>query len=304
MFSVFEPSSKSGTRVSSSSTTFSSTAPKRLAGGKDLGLGFLRQLDALGVAAAFEIEDAVIAPAVLVVADQRAVRIGRQRGLAGAGQAEEDRGVALGSDIGRAVHRHHALGGQIIVQRGEDRLLHLAGIIRPADQDDLAGEIDRDDVLGAHAVTFGIGAEARHVDDGEFGHEIPERRGLGADQQRADEQRVPGEFGEDPGLDLEARIGAAIEILREQRHAFGMLEEVGVQRGELIRGDRLVAGPPHVLVGGGVANRELVLRAAAGELAGVRAQRAVGRQHRLARGERVLIKLRRTEIPVHRLEIF
>ena len=46
------------------------------AGGVDLGLGFLRQLDAFGVAAALEIEDAVGAPAVLVVADQGAFRIG------------------------------------------------------------------------------------------------------------------------------------------------------------------------------------------------------------------------------------
>ena len=114
---------------------------------------------------------------------------------------------------------------------------------------------------------------------------------------------MPGELGEDAGLDLEARIGAAIEILREQRHAFGMLEEVGIERGELVRRDRLVAGPPHVLVGGRIANRELVLGAAAGELTGVRAQRAVGRQHGFARREGILIKLRRTEIPVHRLEI-
>src|SRR2546425_355725 len=55
-----------------------------LTGGIDLRLGLARQLDALGVAAAFEIEDAVLAPAVLVVADQRALGIGRQRGLAGA----------------------------------------------------------------------------------------------------------------------------------------------------------------------------------------------------------------------------
>ncbi len=218
----------------------------------------------------------------LVVADQRALRVGRERGLAGAGEAEEDRAVAVGADIGRAMHRHHALFGQIVVQRGEDRLLHLAGIIRPADQDDLAGEIDRDNVLRTHAVTFGIGAEARQVDDGQLRHEARELRGFRADQKRADEQRMPGEFGEDAGLDPMRRIGAAIEILREQRHAFGMREEIGVQRCELFRGDRLVAGPPHVLVGGGVANREFVLGAAAGELAGIRAQRAIGRQHGFA----------------------
>ena len=90
-----------------------------LAGGIDLGLGFLRQLDALGVAAAFEIEDAVRAPAVLVVADQRALRVGRQRRLAGAGKAEEDRGVTVGADIRRAMHRHHVALGEVIVQRGE-----------------------------------------------------------------------------------------------------------------------------------------------------------------------------------------
>src|SRR5699024_11502762 len=51
------------------------------------------QVDALGVAAALEVEDAVGAPAVLVVADQLAAGVGGQGGLAGAGQAEEDGGL-------------------------------------------------------------------------------------------------------------------------------------------------------------------------------------------------------------------
>jgi len=55
----------------------------------NLRLGLLAELDGLGVAAALEVEDAVRAPAVLVVTDQDAIRIGRQRGLAGARQAEE-----------------------------------------------------------------------------------------------------------------------------------------------------------------------------------------------------------------------
>ena len=126
------------------------------------------------------------------------------------------------------------------------------------------------------------------------GTKLRELRGLGADQQRADEQRMPGQLGEDAGLDAVARIGAAMEILREQRHAFGMLEEIGIERVELLRGDRLVAGPPHVLVGGGVANGELVLRAAAGEFAGIRAERAIGREHGFARAQRILVELRRT----------
>src|ERR1700730_9724828 len=114
---------------------------------------------------------------------------------------------------------------------------------------------------------------------------------------------MPGEFGEDAGLDLEARIGAAIEVLREQRHAFGMLEEVGIEQFELFGRDRLVASPPHGLVGGGIPNREFVLGAAAGEVTGVGAQCAIGGQNRLVRRKRILIKLRRSQIPVHAFKI-
>ena len=62
--------------------------------GVNLRLGFGRQADHLGVAAVLEIENAVIAPAVLVVADQLARRVGGERSLAGAGEAEEQRHVA------------------------------------------------------------------------------------------------------------------------------------------------------------------------------------------------------------------
>ena len=197
----------------------------------DLRLGLVRQLDAFGVAAALEVEDAVRAPAVLVIADQRAVRIGRERGLAGAGQAEEQRTVAVRADIGRAMHRHDVFRRQIEIERGEHRLLHLAGIGTAADQYDLAGEIDRHHGVGAFApaMPLGIGLERRHVDDGELGDEFGEIVALGPDQQLADEQRMPGVFGEDAGLDPVFRIGAAVEILREQLLAFGVRLKIGQQ---------------------------------------------------------------------------
>ena len=64
---------------------------EHLGRGVDLGLGLGAQPDHLGVAAALEVEDAAVAPAVLVVADELAGGVGRERGLAGAGEAEEDR---------------------------------------------------------------------------------------------------------------------------------------------------------------------------------------------------------------------
>ncbi len=114
---------------------------------------------------------------------------------------------------------------------------------------------------------------------------------------------MPGQFGEHAGLDTQARIGAAIQILRKQGLAFGVFEEVRVQRLELFRRDRLVARPPHVLVGVRIANGEFVLGAAAGKLAGVRAQRAIGGKHGFAGPERMLIELWRAKIPIHTLEI-
>ena len=77
----------------------------------DLRLAGLREVDALGVAAALEVEDAVVAPAVFVVANQAALGVGRKGGFAGAGQAEEECAAAIRADVGRAVHREHALLG-------------------------------------------------------------------------------------------------------------------------------------------------------------------------------------------------
>ena len=46
----------------------------------------------------------------------------------------------------------HALQRQRVVEDGEDRLLDLAGVVRAADQHELAAEVDEDEDLGARAV--------------------------------------------------------------------------------------------------------------------------------------------------------
>ncbi len=74
------------------------------AGLVDLGLGVTRELDRLGVATTFEVEDAVVGPAVFVVADERALGVGGEGRLAGAGEPEEERDVSPRSDVGGAVH--------------------------------------------------------------------------------------------------------------------------------------------------------------------------------------------------------
>ncbi|MNC36276.1 hypothetical protein D3C75_847890 [compost metagenome] len=70
----------------------------------DLRFGLRRQFDGLGVAAAFEVEHAVMIPAVFVIADQLTFGIGGEGGFTGTGQAKEHRHVTLFADVGRTVH--------------------------------------------------------------------------------------------------------------------------------------------------------------------------------------------------------
>ena len=66
----------------------------------DLGLVFAREMDALGIASALEIEDTAVTPAVLVIADEAAARVGGESGFAGAGETEEERNVTVHAEVG------------------------------------------------------------------------------------------------------------------------------------------------------------------------------------------------------------
>ena len=93
---------------------------------------------------------------------------------------------------------------------------------------------------------------------------------------------MPGELGEDAGLDAVFRIGAAVEILGEELLALGVGEEILVQQVELRRRQLAVLVPPDRLLGVLVADDELVLGGAAGVDAGLGAQRAAFDDLRLA----------------------
>ena len=123
------------------------------------------EIDELGVAAILEVGDAAFGPDVLVVADQQSVGVGRQGGLAGAGETEQDGGVAVGADVGRAVHRQLALGGEHEVHQREHRLLVDAAVVGLAEhQRDPVLDVDDDGPLGEGAVALGVAVERRHVD--------------------------------------------------------------------------------------------------------------------------------------------
>src|SRR5207244_12368851 len=61
----------------------------------------------------------------LVIPDEGSLRVGGERRLPRARQAEEQRDIACPAEVGGAVHREHAALGQQVVEDGKHRLLHL-----------------------------------------------------------------------------------------------------------------------------------------------------------------------------------
>ena len=132
---------------------------------------------------------------------------------------------------------------------------------------------------------------------GEFG-------ALGADQERANEHRVPGELGIDPRLDAILVIGAAIEVLGVQRFAFGVGDEIVEQQLEFVGRQTAVLFPPHRLVGRIVDDDELVLGTAAGVHAGFGTERPAMDDVAFAIGDGVFDQDRVGRIPMNRGKVF
>ena len=166
----------------------------------DLRLHLLGEPDHLRVAAALEVEDPPVAPAVLVVPDQVPRRVGGQRGLPRPGKAEDDRHVVLVPPVARrAVHREDAPLRQEEVHHGEDRLLDLARVEGAADDHFLPAEVDEDEDLAAGAVHLGTGMETRRADHRELGNVGRQllRVEDGAEHV-AGEEALPRELRDDP----------------------------------------------------------------------------------------------------------
>ena len=114
---------------------------------------------------------------------------------------------------------------------------------------------------------------------------------------------MPGEFGEDARPDAQRRVGAAVEVLGEQRLALGVADEVGEQSVEMLDRHRVVVFPPDDRAGLRVAHNELVLGAASGVHAGVGDKRSMRGDVGFVALQRLLVELRRAEVPMNRGKI-
>ena len=177
----------------------------------DVGFAVFVEINDFCVAAAFEIEDTVVVPTVLVIADEQTLRVGAEGGLAGTAKAEEDSCVfALHIGVGRAVHRRDTLQRQVVVHHTEHTLLHLATV--PSVENDLltATDVESDTGLTVKTqllivVDFGFAGGV----DCETGFEILEFLGCGLDEHIGHEMSLPCDFHDETHSDPGILVGTA-----------------------------------------------------------------------------------------------
>jgi hypothetical protein len=270
----------------------------------NLRFGVGRQPNQLRVAAPFEVEDPLVAPPVLVVADQAPAQVARQRRLSGAGEAEEERRVPLRTDVGGAVHREHATVRQHAVQDGKHRLLDLARVGSPADEHEPPREMNGDARLGSRRVARRVSAEARGVHDREIGRcrvRIAEGTRL---EHRASEEAVPGSFGHDAHGQFVAGIGAGAAILHEHIVVVKVVAEVALERAERVLADGTVDGPPpDAIPRAGVVHDELVVRGTPGMRRRAGDKSAGGRECRFLAPKGFFVERCGSQVPEHMARI-
>ena len=208
----------------------------------DIGLGFFIQTDDLCIAAALKVEDAVVVPTVLVVADQQALGVSGEGGLTGAGQTEEDSGVlAFHIGVGGAVHGSDALQGQVVVHHGEHTLLHLAAV--PGVQDDLLTGGDVEDRRG-----LGVEPQLLVVLDLRLGSVVADEIRLkvlelllgGLDEHVLDEVSLPSDLHDEADRHTGVLVRAAEAVYDIELLAGELLERELLARVPCLFGRRMV----------------------------------------------------------------
>jgi hypothetical protein len=257
----------------------------------NLRLVFAREVDALGVAAAFEVEDARIRPAMFVVANQAAFGVSRQRGLARAAQPEKERDIARRAHIRRAVHRKHPLQRQNKVQHREDGLLDFPRIARACNQHDAPHKVQRDDHLAARTVDRRVGLEVRRVQHQKVRSEVCQLLARRADKELLREQVVPRHLVNHAHLEPIARVRPRVAILHIQRAVRQIRRDTQEQPFEHLWRHRLVdRAPVDLRFAFRATHHELVFRGASRVVPRGGDQRAIRRQLRFPISNRMLHK--------------
>ena len=265
-------------------------------GVEDLGLVEGIQAFALGVAAALDVEDAHVGPAVLIVADQQARRVSRERGLAGAGQAKEHgRLVRDRVHTGRAVHGQHVvLDGQQVIHNAEDGLFDLAGVAGARDQNHALLEVDDHGGAGVEALDRRvalIAGRSKHTKVRLAG--ARDFAGKRAREHLLDKERLAGTLAGDKQAARVVTVGAGHAAGDEHIALIEIVDDASLNGLVALDRQRSVDGAPgDLIVHVGRVGDKAVVRRAASALSRLDHQCAVGGHAAFVAADGVLDELR------------
>mmetsp|Transcript_33433 Transcript_33433/g.70272 ORF Transcript_33433/g.70272 Transcript_33433/m.70272 type:complete len:404 (-) Transcript_33433:316-1527(-) len=240
-------------------------------------LGLLRKIDGLGITPTLKVEDAILVPSVLVIPNERTMRIRRKRRLAGTTQSEEEGRVTLLPNIGGAMHGklRRILHGKPVIHQGKDAFLVLAAVPRAEDDGALLLHVEDHGHLRVEAVPLPILVDQRtRVDHGKVRLEPLQLRLLiRANEHVGHEMLLPRHLVDEADFSLALFVGAA-ESVEDVALFLGVevIDGLLVQLVEDLRGRGLVDLPPvdvGVALAADVLDEPLVAGRSAGELAGV-----------------------------------
>lgn len=182
-------------------------------GVENIGLLLGGETNALGVATALDVEDTSVGPAVLVVTNQLTLGVGRQGGLAGTGQTEEDGDIAVLTLVGRGVEGQDVvLDGHLVEEDGEDTLLHLTSVLGTEDDHLLLGKVDSHGGGRGHTLSEAVGRERTGIVDDIVGVEVLKLLASWANQHVAHEEGVVGASADNADANTVALIPAGITV--------------------------------------------------------------------------------------------
>ena len=223
----------------------------------DFRLAVFRQVDALGIAAPFDVEHPVVSPAVFVIPDQGTLRIGGQGGLAGTGQAEEQGHISFVPFVAGTVHSQDALTGQQVVHHGENGFLQFPGVHATADQDHFLVEVQDDEGFRMGMVR---GRIRFHAGQGDYREIFLDGAGfIGLDEQLADENGLPGHFVDEFHPDLVFGICPSLHVLHIDLVGLDEFFAFGIEPVESFLAAGLVVVPVHHIMGQRGVHNEFVL---------------------------------------------
>ena len=163
--------------------------------------------------ASLNVKDTTVSPAVLVVTNQSTLGVGRQSGLAGSRQTEENGNITGLTLVGRRVESQDVvLDGHFVEQNGEDTLLHLTSVLSTQDNHLLLGKVDGDRGGRGHTLGETVGGERTGVVDHVVWVEVVQLLTGRTDKHVAHEESMVGTGANNPDLDTVALIPSGITI--------------------------------------------------------------------------------------------